>query len=117
MMYKELVQTVFMYRSDVWVVMEAMLMVIESLQHWVARRIEGKKYGRAWDSKRELQPVKDYLDVEWIWPIKEHIQRRQATIAANISNQNIYELCKSGKYAGIQQIHEILGSRCGREIE
>ena len=66
MMYKELVQTVFMYRSDVWVVMGAMLMVIESLQHWVARRIEGKKYRRAWDSKRELQPVKDYLEVEWI---------------------------------------------------
>ena len=39
MMYKALVQTVFLYGSDIWVVIGLVLMVLEGFCHWVARRI------------------------------------------------------------------------------
>ena len=38
-MYKALVQTVFLYGSDIWVVTGLVLMVLESFRHRVARRI------------------------------------------------------------------------------
>ena len=39
-MYKALVQTVFLYGSDIWVVTGLVLMVLEGFRHRVARRIE-----------------------------------------------------------------------------
>ena len=38
-MYKALVQTVFLYGSDIWVVIGLVLMVLESFRHRVARQI------------------------------------------------------------------------------
>ena len=45
--------------------------------------------GREW----ELPPVDDALDTAGLWPIKEYIQRRQATFVAQVACQPIYELC------------------------
>ena len=38
-MYKALVQTVLIYWSECWLVMDAILKVLEGLHYWVARRI------------------------------------------------------------------------------
>ena len=39
MMYKALVQTVFLYRSDSWLVTDAMLKLLEKFHHRFSRRI------------------------------------------------------------------------------
>ena len=41
MMYKALVQAVLLYGSPIWVVKDAMVMVIEVFQHMIARQILG----------------------------------------------------------------------------
>ena len=42
MLYKEVVQTVMLYGRDSWVVMEAMMKVLEALHHQIDSRITGK---------------------------------------------------------------------------
>ena len=42
MMYKLVVRTIFLYRSEIWVVTGAMLMVTEGFRHRLARNIAGK---------------------------------------------------------------------------
>ena len=39
------------------------------------------------------------MEVSGMYPIKEYVQRRQATIAAHIANRPIYEL-----YTGVENI-------------
>ena len=41
MMYKAVAQLVLLYNCDNWVVMGAMLKVLEGLHHWVTRHITG----------------------------------------------------------------------------
>ena len=41
LMYKSVAQSVMMYSSDSWVVMGAMLKVLEGFQHWASRQITG----------------------------------------------------------------------------
>ena len=42
MIYKALVQMVFLYGSEIWVVTGVMLTVLEGFHHRVARQISGK---------------------------------------------------------------------------
>ena len=53
MMYKALVQTVFLYRSKIWVVTGEMLTVLENFHHRFARQIAVNTARRAGDSGRE----------------------------------------------------------------
>ena len=41
MMYKMVVQAVLLYGSEIWVVIDAMMMVLEGFHHSIARRITG----------------------------------------------------------------------------
>ena len=70
-----------------------MLKVLDGFRHQVSRRITGKTghstTGREW----ECPPAAEALDTTGIYPIKEYIQRRQATIAAHVAFSTIYELC------------------------
>ena len=80
------------YGTEIWVVMGVMLTIIEGFNHQVDRIIAGNTAWRDGDGGWEWPPVEEDLDVTGIYLIKEYIQRRQATIAAPISNHPIYEL-------------------------
>ena len=92
-LYKAVVQTGFLYGSKRWVVMGAMLKVLEGFHHRVTRRIKGKTYQRMVNREWEWPQVEDTLEIEGIWTIKKFINLWQATIAENFAFQNIYELC------------------------
>ena len=51
MLYKEIVQSVLLYGRDIWVVMRAMLKVLEGLYHRTARRVAGDD-GATYDERR-----------------------------------------------------------------
>ena len=72
----------------------AMLKVLEGFRHWVARSIAGMTARRTESGKWEWPPVIEALDTVGLWPIKECIQRRQVTVAAQMSCRPIYTLCK-----------------------
>ena len=55
MLYKEVVHTVLIYGSKIWVMMGAMLKVLEGFHHGVARWIAGNTACRT-------------VDGEWEWP-------------------------------------------------
>ena len=63
MMYKAVVQTVFLYGSDRWVVTVATLTVPDCFHCQVSRQTVGKTAGRAGDVGWEWPPVKEALDV------------------------------------------------------
>ena len=93
MIYKEIVQSVLLYGRDIWVVMRAMLKVLEGLYHRTARRVAEMTERRTTSGEWEWPPVDNSLDTVGILPIKEYIQRRQSTIAAQVACQPLYEIC------------------------
>ena len=70
MIYKAAAQTVLIYGRKSWVVMGAMLKVLEGFHHQAARRIAGmiaqRTKGREW----EYPPVDDFMEAAGLWPIK-----------------------------------------------
>ena len=92
MIYKAVVQTVLIYGSNRWVVTGSMLKFMDGFHHQVARRIPEKTAWCIVYREWEWPPLTDALEIAWLWPIKEYIQRRQATIAEHIACQPIYEL-------------------------
>ena len=70
MMYKAVANTVFLYGSEIWVVMGAMLMVIEGFNHLVDRLLVVKIDRSAGGGDQEWPPVEEVLKVEGLCPIK-----------------------------------------------
>ena len=91
-MYKTVVQTVLLYRSKSWVVTEAMLMMLEGFQNWVAQRIVGMSSQQVGEEVWEWSLSANELEAAGMWPTKEYIRRWQANILEYITNHSIYEL-------------------------
>ena len=93
MMYKEVVQLVLLYNSDNWVVMGAMLKVLEELHHWVTRHIMGMTETNGAVRYCEYPPVLVALEAAGLNQIIKYIRRLQTAIAENVACCPNYELC------------------------
>ena len=93
MLYKAVLQMVLIYVRESWVVMGAMLKFMEGFHHQEDRRISGNMDQRTLGVEWQWPPVADALEISSLWPIKEYIQRQQATITEHIYYRPIYELC------------------------
>ena len=93
MMYKAVAQTVLLFDSNSCVVTLEMLKVVEELHHRLVWWIKGMMYRRADNGEWEYPLVDDAMESAGLCLIKEYIQRRQATIAAQVACRIIYELC------------------------
>ena len=80
-MNKVLVQDLLLYRIKIWLVMDAMMMVLEGFHHNISRQIvimtEIDEDIREW----EWDTVDAALEVAGIWPIREYVSIWQAKIA------------------------------------
>ena len=95
-----------------------MLKVLEGFHHQLDRWIAGKMACSKVDRYREWPPVEDTLDITGVWPIKEYIKRRQATITAHIACQPIYELCTGvDNITGSDKFMRWWDQDVGREVE
>ena len=81
--YKALFLSVLLYGRKSWVITESMMKFLE---------------GRVGAERWEWLPVEDALEAAGIWPMKEYIRRRQATIEEYISISRIYELCTRAEW-------------------
>ena len=67
--------------------------VLEVFHHriaiWITGMTENNGEGREW----EWALVDAALDTMGLWPIREYMRRRQATITAYLAGRPIYELC------------------------
>ena len=74
-------------------VTEEMLKVLDGFHNWVARRISGMLSQKVGEEIWDWSLVAYALEASGMWPMKEYIKRRQATIVDYIANLPIYELC------------------------
>ena len=82
MIYNEVVQLVLLYGSGSWVVMEEMLKLLELFHHWVERIMTGMTVRSTTSGEWEWPLVLEALETYGIFPIKEYIQTRKATVPA-----------------------------------
>ena len=92
-MYKAVGQLVLLYNSDSWVVMGAMLKVLEGLHHQVTRHITEMTETRGAVGDCEYPLVLVALEAAGLNSITEYIRRCHATIAENVAFLPIDELC------------------------
>ena len=118
MLYKAVVQSVLLYGRNSWLMMEAMLKILEWLSHWLAIRITGMTARRTTSGEWEGPPVADTLETTGIWTIEEYIQYRQATIAVQVTWRTIYKLLTdSERIPGASRFMRWWYQDVGREVE
>ena len=70
-----------------------MIKLLEVFHNQEVRWIAGIMAQHMTSGEWERPSVADTLETAGIWKIKDYIQRRQATIAAQVAYRPIYELC------------------------
>ena len=93
MIYKAVVQAVLLYGSPIWVVTDAMVMVIEVFQHMIARQILGVTARKGDSGKLERTLVGAKLDTTGICMVREYMRRWQVKISEYGAGRPIYKLC------------------------
>ena len=84
-LYKAVMQLVFLYCNGSRVVMGEMLKVQDGFNHRIAKRIVGMMAQRTMGGEWEWPPVNESMETTGIWPIKEYIQRGKETVAAQVA--------------------------------
>ena len=69
-MCKAVVQTVLLYWSEIWVVTDAMMTVLNGFHHRIARRISGITVQRGNAREWEWALVNFALEVTWLFMIR-----------------------------------------------
>ena len=91
-MYKLVVQLVILYAIKIWVVTDAMIMVLDGFHHIIDRKIVGitarKDDGREW----EWASVGVALETAGLWPIREYKRKRQVKLMEYVAGIPMYEL-------------------------
>ena len=65
--YKAVVQEFLLYTSDIWVIMDAMMKVLEGLHHHINQRIAGKTICQVGVEGWECPPVVEALEATVMW--------------------------------------------------
>ena len=76
---------------------DEMMMVIEGLQHRIARWIAGMTARKGNSGEWEWALVGAALETTWIWTIREYVKRKQATIT------DMYQLYQSKNFLQAQR--------------
>ena len=110
MMYNDVVQFVLIYGRKSWVVIDSMMKFLEVFHHRTDQRISWISARRFGEGGWECSTVAETLEAAGMWPMKDYIRRRQATIGGYIMNCLIYELCVWGEAdADTYHVHVVLG--------
>ena len=80
-------------KEKFWVVTDTMMKLLEGFHHMISRRILGMTAQRGAGGEWEWVPVEAALEEAGLWPTRESMRRRQATIVEYIADRPIYELC------------------------
>ena len=76
MMYKVVFHAVLLYGSEIWVVTDAMMMVLEGFPHSTARHIAGMTVDKGEGRECECSSVDKALETTGNWMIREYMRRR-----------------------------------------
>jgi hypothetical protein len=99
MFYKAVVQAVLLYGCETWTLTHPMIKALESFHHKVARRITHMTPKRTNHGTWNYPPLKNALEEAGLYPLREYIRRRVATIRQYIETRPIYQLCLTASMA------------------
>ena len=68
-------QAVLLYRSDIWVITESMMKVLEVFHHRISRRIAGKTAHHVRLDGWESPPVDKALGAAVLWTMLYYVRR------------------------------------------
>ena len=80
MMYKTVAQAVILYGSEIWVVTDKMMTVLEGLLHSINRRVVGMTSRKGDGKEWEWASVDASLETTGVWLIREYMRRRKENI-------------------------------------
>ena len=66
---------------------------LEKFHHRVSQRIVGKTERHVRVKGWDCPPVEESLEAEVLWPMKDYVRQKQATIDEYITTRLIYEIC------------------------
>ena len=80
MMYKVVFQAVLLYGSEIWVLEDAMMMVLEAFHHSISRQISMMTVRKDFCGESEWASLDAALETTGIWMIREYVISQKATI-------------------------------------
>ena len=92
MIYNVTVQAVILYGSEIWVVTDMMMTVLEVFHQRTTRKIVRTTVRKGDDGEWEWASVDAALEVTGIWPMRKYMNRRYATITEYVSGRLMYRL-------------------------
>jgi hypothetical protein len=100
--YKAIVQSVLLYGSETWVVTPAVLKVLNSFHHRVARKLSGKQPRFIHSEDRWFYPpLEEALEATGLYTLRHYIDVRRNTLITNIATRPILQLCRqAGRRSG-----------------
>ena len=90
------------YGSNILVITEATMEVLEVFHHQITSKTTGNMSWRVEEEGWEF--TQEDLKAAGLWPLREYVRRRQATIAEYILSPHIFEFCTRAE--------QITGSSC-----
>ena len=90
MMNKALVHAVILYGREIWVVTDEIMSLLEVFHHSIDRWITGMTVRKGDGGECEWDSVDTALETTGIWPIRDYIRRRKATISEYLVRIQIY---------------------------
>ena len=72
--------SVLLYRSEIWVITECIMEVLEDFHHCIAKRTVGKTVRRVRLEVWEWNPMEEDLEAPGLCPMQEYVTRLQYTI-------------------------------------
>ena len=96
MFYKGIVQAVLLCGCETWTVTPRMMKVLAGFHNKIARRISGRQ-PRKVNGEWHYPPLENALKESSLFPVREHVRRRQATVARYIATRPIYQRCTAAQ--------------------
>ena len=84
-MYNIVVQTVLLYRRNIWLITELVMKLLEVFHHIITRRITGKTTRRIGEGGWYFPPEEEAIKAAGMCPMWEYVWRQQSTIAEYIA--------------------------------
>ena len=92
--FKAVVQAVFLFGAETWVLTLRMERAMDIFQHGAARRLTGRKPRISGDGSWAYPPMKEAMRDAGFEGIRKSITRRKNTVAQYIATRPILDLCK-----------------------
>ena len=91
--YLEVVQSLLLYGSEIWVLTPRMKRLLGGFRHRVARRLTGRQPWKGRDGGWFYPPMEDTMVEAGLQYLYTYVSRHQKTVAQYIATRTIMDLC------------------------